>query len=382
MKSHIYLIISSLLLSLSCTDSDIYSNKESVINTKPLIQNNAYEVVQLNQNGVQAFRLVGDKKEIKRLKEGTKVLLSKKDRGSESKGYYSVLLPTGEFYISKKIKYTIIPPSYSFISLLNYLYKAWGERSEILSLHSDRQLNHLYELCIVNNNSDTTFKKKYTYRDYISEIENLFNETLDKNEFYSYVQGTKKFITKDNLGEILIELEHNPKSIQFIFSKPIQPSKVKVANARISLNMKPEFIIKMMKYLKNNYDYENIKDFKMTDYSDFNLRKDNIVIYVKDLAFASTFATKIKNDFSEQYTNSFNSFEPIMMKKISNGIVIGEEIHPPLRKNYSFGLLRATAVLEALEESKDKSFEVFLSKVQKQFIRCKVNFFEPYKNLE
>ena len=316
------------------------------------------------------------------LRKGDLVLLDNTEVKLGDLDFLPVLLPEGKLFLASNVNYKVEEPSFSFLSLMNFLYNTWAIAPFLTILNIENKTSYLYELYAFIKPNDTTFRETYSISDYLSELETLLKNSINSEKFDCYTQSNTKGLSYRQVPLFISSLRLNPNFSDFIYVSP-KPSDKIVHKARISLNMKPEYVIKMMKYLRDNLDDTHVENLKMTSYNEFNERKDNIILYVDELTYAYTFAKKLGKAFLKEYPNSFNIISPVMMDKVSDGVFVGEEVPRGYKGRISFGKLRCIAITNALQEmnSSEGLLDDFLCKVQKEFKNVGLDFYHPHLNL-
>ena len=268
--------------------------------------------------------------------------------------------------------------SNSYLSFMELLQYAWtlkpiekeGSRSiEDLKIKKKEVFKLLYKKYAFTESGDLSFEKDYTFEKYINELEEDLIK-MNKAEFYPRIQNQTKHFTIHGIVSII----KNTEKEQFIFFSKKDISGI--AKGRIILNLKPEYVLKMLDFIKENFDNQ-IKGFKMTTYKSFNKRRDNFIIYVSSLDFANQYLEKIHSHFLNKYPNSFNQSVPYMTNKIHDGMAVAEE---PSVDNESVGTIRCRLIMKSLFETKG-DFNDFTEQVFTNFETNGLDFFTPHKNL-
>ena len=363
-KSNVFISLTFLLLTFSCHRNEPNSKSNFM---DRVLNSNHYKALLLKEKNTYAISL--DRSKRIKLQENNLYLIDSLALSTNKKeGHYlPLLLSEHKYYIpsESEVEQPILPNSYP--SLMEFIEFAWTLKNS-----TDKQeiYNQLYEKYTFNETVDLSFKTGYPFSDYIKELKSIIVK-MDKGDFGLIKQNQK---TQPPLSEYLKSITEEGKAIFTHFVKKRNKRKI---NARIVLNLKPEYVLKMPEFIKDHFD-TRIKKFKMTSYSAFNRRRDNFILYVSDLDFAKEYGEKIHADFLEKYPNSFNKEVPYMTNKLADGMAIAEEA---VVKKESVGSLRCKAISQALLNT-EGSFNDFKRRVLFNFEKNKIDFFAPHQNLK
>ena len=256
----------------------------------------------------------------------------------------------------------------SYTSLMEFIDYAWT----LKEIKDKKEIfKQLYKKYSFVESADLSFKETYSFSAYENDLQTVLAQ-MSRAGFQTGTQNSSDWGSVGGYENLMDKLEYGQE--EFIhFAKGDE----KEINARIILNLKPPYVLKMPEFIKKNFDVR-VKSFKMTSYNYFNKRKDNFIIYVSGLDFAQEYGEKIHAGFLKKYPESFNKVVPYMTNSLADGLAIAEESK---LKNHSVGSLRCKIIAEALFDAKD-SFDDFKKKVAFSFEENKIDFFIPHKNLE